>query len=634
MVGNTIDVEISLDGKKYNAQLKKLEGNSQKKGAAIGDSMGKGLSSSFGGVVKNGLGVALGIGLARLPGLISGLFSESISAANRQEDAINSLNAALKRSGDFSAATSKDLQDFASSIQKVSIFGDEAVIEQLAFAKALGLTTEQAKMTVKAATELSAATNGAVSFDSAVRNIAKTFSGLKGELGELLPSIRNLTAQELRSGEAAKRILAESFGAAAAQAQTARGAFTQLSNSFGDLTEKIGSLFTKSDIAVNSLKGMSSAVNALNKAMTAEKDLPMIGQLARLQDRLKTLKSEVKVDSASGFIKSFFFSKSDIEEKKKEISDVILKIKELQQERFAISKQSPTTSAPLLPTFTPQEINARMQALMGIGQTEEEVRAAQLQRQTDLLQKAFDDRIISEQEFNQRRLELMNNFNAAEDQAKAARAETEAAARDTRMNALLDEQLTTENFSQNMSAAIEQMAKSTVMSARKMSAALVNGIGNSAGAGFAAFGKAIVSGQNALESFGKAFLSAFGNILIQQGTGFILMGVAEALAGIGSGAALIASGAAMATFGGALSAVSAGSPSTPQAGSATASNATTIASPSSSIDTTAAATQTQEQRPKVEVNIQGDVLDSSETSMRIVSLIEKAGFDSGARSFA
>ena len=168
---------------------------------------------------------------------------QTIQAANIQEEAVNNLNTALALAGDFSREASEGFREFAAEIEATTTVGDEAVISQLALAKSFGVTNEEAQALVKAAIDLSAATG--ISLDSAVKNLGKTYSGLTGELGESLPLIRTLTAEQLKAGDAI-RLVGERFaGAAAAQTNTFSGAVQQLGNTFGTLQENLGAAITQ-----------------------------------------------------------------------------------------------------------------------------------------------------------------------------------------------------------------------------------------------------------------------------------------------------------------------------------------------------------------------------------------------------
>ena len=194
--------------------------------------------------------------------VIGGLRSIT-EAASRQEDAVNNLNQALRSSGEFSAEASKGFQEFASSLQATTKFGDEVVLEQLALAKAFGATNEQAKEVTKAAIELAAATGK--SLDEATRQVSKTLGGFAGELGEVNPAIKALTQEQLKAGQAAKILIAQYGGAAAAQLNTFSGATAQLSNTFGDLLEALGDLVIKNPVVIQSVKDLTLFVAELIK---------------------------------------------------------------------------------------------------------------------------------------------------------------------------------------------------------------------------------------------------------------------------------------------------------------------------------------------------------------------------------
>lgn len=175
-------------------------------------------------------------------GLVAGaalaaFMAKGVASFKVQEDAVNRLNQAMVNNGDFTREASNDLQKFASELQKVSTFGDEAIIGQLALAKSFGVSNEEAKKMVQAAANLSAATG--MELESAVKNLGKTFAGMTGELGESVPALRNLTAEELKAG-AAIDLVAEKFkGSTEAQIQ-GLGSITQLQNALGDFMELVG----------------------------------------------------------------------------------------------------------------------------------------------------------------------------------------------------------------------------------------------------------------------------------------------------------------------------------------------------------------------------------------------------------
>lgn len=158
----------------------------------------------------------------------------AVSAADTQMQAEARLLTALKGR--------KEVQDRliaqAAQLQSKSIYGDETIIEQQAFLAALGLTERQIGATINAAAQLSAALG--MDLNSATRNLAKTYSGLAGELGESIPALRNLTEEQMKAGGAIEYVNANYKGFAETAAQTGKGPLQQLMNTLGDIAELFG----------------------------------------------------------------------------------------------------------------------------------------------------------------------------------------------------------------------------------------------------------------------------------------------------------------------------------------------------------------------------------------------------------
>lgn len=165
---------------------------------------------------------------------LTALAGLSVKAANTQLQAEARLLTALKNRQDVQQRLIAQAQE----IQSRTTYGDEAIIKQQAYLAALGLTEEQIRDTIEASVQLSAALG--IELESAVRNLAKTYSGMTGELGESMPALKALTEEQLKSGEAIRLVNQEYKGFAEAAASTGAGSLEQLKNKFGDLAEKIG----------------------------------------------------------------------------------------------------------------------------------------------------------------------------------------------------------------------------------------------------------------------------------------------------------------------------------------------------------------------------------------------------------
>ena len=210
MADQKVNIKVTAQGaKKTQNELKGVEGAISKMGKAVGIAT----TAYFGAT-----------------GLINA-FSRTIELASMQEQAEKQLEFALGK-------TSVALLNQASALQKVTTFGDEAIISQQAFLASLDFTETQIKDIINASVDLSSATG--ITLESAVRNTAKTFSGLSGELGELIPQLRDLTKEEMEAGKAVEVMAGLFGGQAKLEAETMSGALQQAGNSVGDLAEAIG----------------------------------------------------------------------------------------------------------------------------------------------------------------------------------------------------------------------------------------------------------------------------------------------------------------------------------------------------------------------------------------------------------
>lgn len=170
----------------------------------------------------------------KLTAPLAALGAVALKNADTQQQAEQRLLTALKGRTDIQ----QRLIAQADELQSRSVLGDEVVIGQQAYLASLGMTEEQIGRVIEASAQLSAATG--MTLDSAVKNLAKTFGGLTGELGESIPKLKELTVEQLKNGEAVDFILENYKGFAESAAQTALGPLRQLNNAWGDFLEQIG----------------------------------------------------------------------------------------------------------------------------------------------------------------------------------------------------------------------------------------------------------------------------------------------------------------------------------------------------------------------------------------------------------
>ena len=249
----SLKVKITANGAQATKELKSVE----KKAKDVAKSMKK-----------------IGSTLTKyVTGPLVALAAVSVKTADTQMQAEAKLLNALKGREDIQ----KRLMAQASELQGRSLFGDEEIINQQAVLAAMGRTEQQIRDIIEASVQLSAATG--MSLDSAVKNLAKTYGGLAGKLGESIPALRELTKEQLQNGDAVKLIKEQYQGFAEAAAQTGAGSLVQLKNQLGDLSEQIGMIlmpFVKS--LVNALSKLVGWLQNLSPA--AQKTIVVIAGIA------------------------------------------------------------------------------------------------------------------------------------------------------------------------------------------------------------------------------------------------------------------------------------------------------------------------------------------------------------------
>jgi hypothetical protein len=365
---NKVSVEISLEEKaalvaltKLSREINKTEDYFKKMGdqgdysvglvAQATQGMANGFRSLVGGVTVANLASDAIVGVANeIKSFALGL----VNAAIEQENAINRLAQSLRASGSYSQEALDDFLDFASGLQQVSIYGDEVVASQLAVAKSMGASNQQAKELVHAAANLSATFGG--SLEERVSQLGKTLSGTGGKLESLIPGFKALTEEQLKSGAAFDFVNSKYSGAAANELTTYSGKVTAMKNAYSDLQEEIGAFITTSSTA----SGANGVLKQLFEELTEKvKDFRIelsrkdkgfnenqesINQLSRQYEDLTTKIEEaqavIQKREEGGFFESLF---ANAERAKEQLRELI----PLQQELYA--KINQTTIQPEQP---------------------------------------------------------------------------------------------------------------------------------------------------------------------------------------------------------------------------------------------------------------------------------------------
>ena len=283
MADNEVTIKTKIDESGVDKGLKSVKGkvnNAAKdmnKGAKATNTLKTalnetgGAASSFaskmGSVAKSGGAVAAGITAAILA---AKKYIETLKQANEaykvQEKAESALQKAAENNPYLNRESVQRLKDYASEIQSVSNFGDEGTIDVMAQLAASGRSESEIMKLVAAAADYAAAKH--ISLESAVQNLNKSYGGLAGELGELFPEVKALTAEQLKNGEAVD-IIAQKYKGFA---QEAADSGTQAKNAFGDFLESVGKIANPlfealSQKAKSFWESMTENMNKFNDAL-------------------------------------------------------------------------------------------------------------------------------------------------------------------------------------------------------------------------------------------------------------------------------------------------------------------------------------------------------------------------------
>jgi len=166
-----------------------------------------------------------------------------LKLAADQEQAVRELESALRANGESVALWSQRLQDAASELQRITVFGDEFILQQQKMLLNLGVTADQLDEATRASIGLAVAMGS--DLKSAVRNYSLALSGNFLMLNRYIPAVREAN-NVIDKLAALNEFAAKGFEQAQAETETFRGATLQLKNAIGDLGELLGDVFIPS----------------------------------------------------------------------------------------------------------------------------------------------------------------------------------------------------------------------------------------------------------------------------------------------------------------------------------------------------------------------------------------------------
>jgi hypothetical protein len=516
-------------------------------------------------------------------------FRESIAAAREHETALNRLSNSLSTAGTFSRQAVNEFVELADKIQRTTTVQDGAALSLAALARNYTRTNEQAKLLTITAIDVS--TQLGIDLDAAVRQVGSTFSGFvdpRGGLTRTVLGLKDLTVNQLRAGEGLDLIAKRFQGAAENEVKTFSGALAQLKNSFNGLQENFGDLVIKSPAVLAVFKVIKDTINSLKTTLASfnagDKDIfkPIILSAINLGQALNTfivIPFKITFDAVTIIVNTF--------------SRLFVSI---------VGKIAGTASQ-LAGFFAPDsELYFNLKAF------------------NEQSKVAFDQL----GESSQRSAESIRNAFSGEDAASLFLKNLQ-----TQVEATSGSMIALGENTKNGAETSEEALSSLALTANQLGNIVSNSIKNSISKSIQLVVQNIVAGKNAFAGLLKTIGSIFGDMLITIGETVLLAGIGmeairNSIVGLTGGPAIFA-GIALIAAGSLLKALSGGG----EASSVPTTSASGGGSTTTPINEPAVVDDKAKQR--IVVNVQGDVLDSRESGLRIVELINDAFDTQGAQ---
>ena len=382
-----VNTRIKADTKEAQTNIDKLTASMNKLGKeAKNDSVSK-LGDAWKRTSKNiksaGLGAVIAAEVKLLKSELQAI-KDTAEAFNVQLKAETKLAQAAKNNPYMDGTGVTRLKEYASQLQSISDYGDEELIPMMAELVATGRTEAQVMDIMSASIDVAAGTGK--SLISVVEMLNKSYTGEAGKLSTLSAETKNLTKEQLQSGEAV-RILKEQFGGMSEEAVKATGSAKQLAMAQGDLQESWGKITKPAYDSWNNFwlrqtkKGQEFAEN-LNRALEKASQTWIIGGGYRnnkefVSTTVDEAKKAAKDANKQLYLEDVASMQSDqaltneinyltnLKKRKAEETELLNILKEEQQwrERKVQKEKEDSEAAQLAATMTTEQLRERLKAL-------------------------------------------------------------------------------------------------------------------------------------------------------------------------------------------------------------------------------------------------------------------------------
>jgi len=253
------ELNLKFNLKKGTDELNKSLKDNKKQASELGDI-----------IKKIGIGAIAFVGISKITEAIS----KSIKSASDYQAKIGELDFALKQLGETGSQGVKDFADFASEIQKITAYSDDAVVSTGSLIATLaGIKGEKLKEITKLTLDF--ATAARLDAQTAAQLVVKGVQGMTSAFSRYGIQVKK-GASETENYNNIVKALGAFTGASEAKLKTYEGAMANLGNAVDDLYKSIGLLIIENKDFIGVINGVTKAV--IDLTSFSVKALPQLGK--------------------------------------------------------------------------------------------------------------------------------------------------------------------------------------------------------------------------------------------------------------------------------------------------------------------------------------------------------------------
>jgi hypothetical protein len=198
---------------------------------------------------------------------ISDKVHEAINAAQGMDTSNRRLALSMMNLGQFSKETFGNIKEWSEEVERSTGITHTAAEGLVTYGMNLGLSADKAQEAAKAAIDMGAALG--MDAQTAMRQLSMTMSGMSGRLGLLIPAVKSMTTEQLKSGAVIDLVRQKYNNFAADSANTYTGAQAKMKAATEAVYESFGRLIVQNPIFIASIEKkaqlLSHVAEVINK---------------------------------------------------------------------------------------------------------------------------------------------------------------------------------------------------------------------------------------------------------------------------------------------------------------------------------------------------------------------------------